>query len=120
MTDWQELVTLEQRRLLNSACGDLAKQVRWHGFKLSKDDWRHLCSGTVLGWRPLPGWDNGDGRQGLVMLGGSSLDLKKSECTDAITMIFAFGDDPSSQGINAKPVKWGEVVCGARGIVYEG
>jgi hypothetical protein len=120
---WQETGTERmsdaQRRLLNAACGDLAAQLRWHGFRLTKDDWRHLFSGTVLGWRTMPAWDNGDGRQGVVMLGGSSLDLSKSQATDAITMAFRLGDDPSDQGIDASPVRWCAVVCLARYITDE-
>lgn len=30
--NWKaETNTLEQRKLFNSACGDLASQLRWHG-----------------------------------------------------------------------------------------
>lgn len=117
--DWQQRgegrMSDAQRRLLNAACGDLT-QLRWHGFRLTKDDYRHLLSGTVLGWRTMPAWDNGDGRQGVIMLGGSSLDLSQSQATDAITMAFVVGDDPSSQGIDAKPVRWCDKVLLARGF----
>lgn len=116
---WIEMMSVEQQRLLNAACGDLAGQIRWHGFRLSKDDFRHLLSGTVLGWRTLPAWDQGDGRTGVIMLGGSSLNLHKAECVDAITMAFHLGDDPSSQGLNAKPVRWCAVIRAARGITDE-
>lgn len=108
------MLTDAQRRLLNAACGDLAKQIRWHGFAMSKDDYRHLFAGTVLGWRTLPAYDMGDGRTGVIMLGGSSLDLRKEECTQAIEMAFALGDDPSSQGLSFPPVKWCEKVELAR------
>lgn len=117
---WRELGTSpmspKQQKLLNAACGDLAKHIRWHGFRLSKDDWRHMLAGTMLGWRTLPGIDQGEGRAGLIMLGGSSLNMSKSQATDAITMAFHIGDDPSSQGLNAKPVRWCDVICLARGI----
>jgi hypothetical protein len=108
-----------QRRLLNSACSDLAEQLRWHGFTLSKDSWRHLLSGTVLGFQTLPAWDFGDGRRGVIMLGGSSLNLTKDQATDAITMSFMLGDDPSTQNIDAPPVRWCNVIQLARGINYE-
>lgn len=114
MNPWQDMLTDAQRRLLNAACGDLAKQLRWHGFALSKDHYRHLFTGTVLGWRTLPAYDMGDGRTGVIMLGGSSLDLRKEECIEAITMAFALGDDPSSQGLAAPPVQWCEKVELAR------
>lgn len=119
--DWKtELSTLEQRKLFNAACGDLASQLRWHGFRLTKDDWRHLISGTMLGWRMMPGIDKGEGQApGLIMLGGSSLDLSKKQCTEAIDMAFAIGDHPEGQGIDAEPVKWCAVVCLARWVTDE-
>ena len=112
-------MTDAQRRLLNSACGDLAQQINWHGNRLSKDDWRHFIAGTVLGWRMLPAYDRGEGAPGFVMLGGSSLNLTKDQCIEAITIAFHIGDDPQSQGINAKPVRWCQVICLARFIADE-
>lgn len=119
--DWKtELSTLEQRKLFNAACGDLAGQLRWHSFRLTKDDWRHLISGTMLGWRMMPGIDKGEGQApGLIMLGGSSLDLSKKQCTEAIEMAFLIGDHPEGQGIAAEPVKWCAVVCLARFVADE-
>lgn len=107
----------EQRRLLNAACGDLATGIIWHGGnRLSKDDWRHFLSGTVMGWRMLPGVDMGQGAPGFVMLGGSSLSLTRSQATDAITMAFYIGDEPEAQHLSCKPVNWCDVVKLARGI----
>lgn len=118
-SDWRltgkEHMTDGQRRLLNAACGDL-EQINWLGNRLSKNDWRHLISGTVLGWRVVPGIDLGNGPRGIVMLGGSSLDLTRSQATDAIVMAFHIGDVPSEQGLNCKPVRWSPVVRMARGI----
>jgi hypothetical protein len=116
---WQEMLTEQQRKILNAACGDLAEQVKWHGQRLSKDDWRHFIAGTVLGWRMLPGYDRGEGAPGFVMLGGSSLDLTKAQCIDAITIAFHIGDDPESQGLKCKPVRWGKAVCLARYITED-
>ena len=117
--DWQlhgeGRMTDAQRRLLNGACGDL-EQIGWHGNHLSKDDWRHLICGTILGWRRLPGIDLGGGPRGFVMLGGSSLEMTRSQATDAITMAFHIGDQPSEQGLSCNPVQWSQVVRLARGI----
>ena len=118
---WQEVgeqkATQEQKNLLNAACTDLAAQISWHGFRLTKDDFRHMISGTILGWRMMPAIDRGEGAAGLIMLGGSSLDLSKDQCTDAITLAFSIGDDPSSQGLNSPPIRWCKAVCGARWIL---
>lgn len=111
---WKEMITEQQRKILNAACGDLAKQIIWHGNKLSKNDWRHFISGMVLGWRMLPAFNMGLGAPGFIMLGGSSLDLKKDQCSLALDMVFSLGDDPSSQGLNSPPVRWCAAVCKAR------
>lgn len=112
--DWQERgeqrLSEAQRRMLNSICGDLAAQLRWHGHHLSKDDYRHLLSSVAKGWRIIPGWNDGQGVRGLVSLGASSLTLSRSQACDAITLAIQLGDDPSSQGIDARPVRWSDSV----------
>lgn len=114
---WQEMLSDGQRRLLNAACGDLARCLSWHGFKLSKDDWRHLLAGTILGWRMMPGINMGNGPS-MIFLGGSSLDLDKGDkATQAITLAFAIGDAPwEYDPTQTKPVQWSHVVRLARGI----
>lgn len=114
-----EMMTTEQRKLLNAACGDLSKQISWHGNWLSHDDWRHFISGNVLGWRMLPGYNTGEGITGFIMLGGSSLKLTKTQATQAIEMAFHIGDAPHDQGLNCKPVDWCFVIKMARGIAIE-
>ena len=119
-SDWQLRgnggMTDAQRRLLNAACGDLAAHLPWHRIELSKDDYRHMIAGTVLGWRTLPGIDLGDGKRGWIMLGGSSLDLSRTQATDSITLAFHIGDFPQEQHLRCRPVPWCDVVCLARGI----
>lgn len=117
--NWSEDSTQEQKNTLNAACGDLAAQIEWHGFMLSKNDWRHLICGAIKGWRLMPGIDRGEGAAGLVMLGGSSLELNKAETTDALTQVFLIGDDPSTQGLKSQPVRWCKSVCGVRWIADE-
>lgn len=117
--NWKDDTTQEQRNTLNAAAGDLAAQISWHGFRLSKDDWRHLICGTILGWRMMPAIDRGQGAAGFIMLGGSSLNLNKEQTSEALDLIFSIGDDPSSQGIKADPVRWCKSVCGARWIQDE-
>lgn len=115
--DWKSDALQVQRNLLNAACGDLAAQIRWHGNRLSKDDWRHLLAGTVLGWRMMPAIDRGEGiAQGFIMLGGSSMNLNKEDCAKAIDMAFLIGDCPEGQGLRAHPVRWCQSVVGARWI----
>lgn len=112
--DWditgESRMTDKQRRMLNAVCGDLAAQITWHGNRLSKDDYRHLFSGTALGWRMMPAYDRGEGAAGFIMLGGSSLDLSRTQAADAITMGLHVGDHPEEQGLKCKRVSWCDAV----------
>ena len=103
-------MTDKQRRMLNAVCGDLAAQLHWHGNRLSKDDWRHMLCGTILGWRMMPAIDRGEGAAGFIMLGGSSLKLSKTQAADAITVALQIGAHPEEQGLRAKRVQWSDVV----------
>lgn len=103
-------ITEAQRRMLNAVCGDLARHVRWHGVRLDKDDFRHLLSGTAAGWKAVPAYDHGDGRNGIIMLGGSSLKLTRQQAKDAITMGLHIGDHPQEQGLSCAPVRWSDAV----------
>lgn len=108
--DGSDGMTDKQRRMLNAVCGDLAAQLSWHGNRLSKDDWRHMVAGTILGWRMMPAIDRGEGAQGFIMLGGSSLKLSRSQAAEAITALLQIGDHPDAQGLSAKRVHWSNVV----------
>lgn len=50
------------------------------------------------------------------MLGKSSLSLTRAEASDAITAAIQLGDDPESQGIQAKPVAWSKTVLHGLGF----
>ena len=58
----------------------------------------------------MPAYDKGEGAPGFVMLGGSSLNLRKAECIEAITMALHIGDHPEEQRLNCKPVRWSDTV----------
>ena len=112
--NWNEkgdgMMTRAQQKMLNAVCADLADQVSWHGQRLTKDDWRHMVAGTMLGWRLMPAIDRGQGAPGHIMLGGSSLKLTKSLACDAITVLVQIGDHPEEQGMRARPVRWSDTV----------
>lgn len=109
-------MTDKQRKMLNAVCGDLAAQLQWHGNRLSKDDWRHMLSGTMQGWRMMPAIDRGEGAAGFIMLGGSSLNLTRSQAADAITVGVHIGDNPEEQGLKARAVRWSDSVL--RGLGF--
>lgn len=119
--DWQEAgrgpMTRKQQKLLNAACGDLADNLRWHGHRFDKDDYRLLLCAVVLGERLVPGVNQGLGAPGLVRMGRSSKDLTKTQATEAIRMAFDIGDNPRDQGIDRDGIRWGRAVVLARFIV---
>ncbi|MFG1454609.1 recombination protein NinB [Xanthobacter sp. V2C-8] len=67
---------------------DVAMQVPYHDLKLTPDDWKLIFLDALK--REVRMVPNLDGT-GLVSLGRSSSDLSKSEMSDLIELIFAFG-----------------------------
>ena len=121
--DWQDTregkMTDAQRRMLNAAAGDLAEQVNWHGHHMSKADWRHWASAVVLGLRQVPGYDRGEGSQGFILLGRSSLELSRKQASEVIEILFHIGDAPHDQGLKSPPVRWSKAVCLGRFITED-
>lgn len=67
---------------------DIARQLPWHGVKLSPDDWKLLfLDGLKRELRIVPNIDG----NGFVNLGRSSSDLSKAEMSDLMELIAAFG-----------------------------
>lgn len=83
---------------------DVARQVKWHGVRLSKEDWKLIfMAGLSKELRIVPNLD-GDG---FVNLGRSSSRLSKGEFSDLIELIYAFGSregvvwsDPTDRAAN--------------------
>lgn len=79
--------TLGQNALLWDILTDIARQVPWHGVKLSADDWKLLfLSALKTEMRIVPNLDN----NGFVNLGRSSSKLSVSEMSDLIELIRAW------------------------------
>ena len=67
---------------------DIATQLKWHGLRLTADDWKLIFLDALK--REVRMVPNLDGN-GFVSLGRSSSDLSKQEMTDLIDLISAFG-----------------------------
>lgn len=67
---------------------DVAEQLVWHGVKLKPDDWKLVFMDSLK--RELRVVPNIDGT-GFVNLGRSSSDLTKTEMSDLMELIAAFG-----------------------------
>jgi hypothetical protein len=93
--------SLDQNSRLWAMLSDVATQVRWHGIKLSPEDYKLLFLDALK--REVRMVPNIDGN-GFVSLGRSSSDLSKAEFSDLIELIHQFGashnvvfHDPESQ-----------------------
>lgn len=69
---------------------DIARQVDWHGVKLSADDWKLVFMDALKQeMRPVPNING----TGFINLGRSSSDLSKQEMSDLLELIYAFGSN---------------------------
>ena len=80
--------TVPQNARLWAMLSDVAIQLKWHGIKLSADDWKLLFLDALK--REVRMVPNLDGN-GFVSLGRSSSDLSKEEMSDLMELIAAFG-----------------------------
>ncbi|WP_247458732.1 recombination protein NinB [Bradyrhizobium sp. 2] len=70
------------------ALTELATQLKWHGEKLTPDEWKILFMDALTReMRVVPSIDG----LGVVSLGRSSSNLSKSEFSDLIELIHQFG-----------------------------
>ena len=80
--------SLPQSARMWAFLSEIASQVKWHGVKLSADDWKLIFLDSLK--RELRIVPNLDGT-GFVNLGRSSSDLSKEEMGDLLTLIEAWG-----------------------------
>lgn len=80
--------SLDQNAKMWAMLTEIASQVRWHGQKLSADDFKLIfLAGLKSELRIVPNL-NGDG---FVQLGRSSSDLSREEMSDLIELISEWG-----------------------------
>jgi hypothetical protein len=80
--------TTEQNRLFWDLLTDVARQVQWHGLRLSADDWKLIFMDSLnQEMRLVPNLDG----TGFINLGRSSSNLSVKEMADLIEVILAFG-----------------------------
>ena len=80
--------TLPQNDRMWAMLTDIARQVRWHGIKLSPNDWKLIFLDALK--REVRLVPNLDGN-GFVNLGCSSSDLSVAEFSDLLELIAEFG-----------------------------
>ena len=80
--------TTEQNARFWAMLSDIANQTDWHGMKLKKEDWKLVFLDALGGeLRMVPNFEN----NGFVNLGRSSSRLSKSQMSDMMELMAAFG-----------------------------
>lgn len=78
--------TLPQNDKLWACLTEVARQVEWHGQKLTPSDWKDIFTASLRAQRAVPGLEEGT----VVYLGLHSSDLSKYEFSDLLELIHAF------------------------------
>ena len=78
--------TLDQNSLLWARLTEIARQVEWHGEKLTAEDWKDIFSAALCKARIVPALEG----IGYVQLGFRTSDMTKSEMSDMLALIDAF------------------------------
>ena len=78
--------TVDQNKLMWALLGDVARQVVWHGQKLEPGEWKDVFTAALKRQKVVPGIDGG-----FVVLGSSTSRMTKSELSELVELIYAFG-----------------------------
>ena len=78
--------TLDQNALLWPLLSAVSSQVVWHGAKLSPDNWKDVFTAALKKQKVVPGIDGG-----FVVCAQSTSKMPKSEFSDLLELIYAFG-----------------------------
>lgn len=91
--------TKDQNAMLWPLLTDLSKQVDWYGKKLTPDNWKDLMTASLRKLDVVPNLDG----TGFVALGQSTSNMTKSQFSELIELILAFGAE--------RGVKFTEPTC---------
>jgi len=80
--------SLDQNAKLWPMLQDISRQVDWYGQKLTKDEWKDVFSAALKKQKAVPGIDGG-----FVVCGQRTSTMTKSDFSDLIEVIYAFGAD---------------------------
>lgn len=78
--------TIPQNDLMWARLTVIATAVKWHGQKLSTDDWKDLFTGSIRKARMVPNIED----NGFVMLGLHTSDMSVEEMTELLDFIDVF------------------------------
>jgi len=79
--------TLEQNAKLWPLLTDISEQIVWHGYRLSKEEWKDFFTAALRGQKIVPNMDG----SGFITVGGKTSIMSKREFSDLIEIILCFG-----------------------------
>ena len=82
----EETRSTAQNRIMWSVLADVARQVEWHGQRLSAEDFKDMASAALTRQRVVPGIDGG-----FVVLGQRTSKMTVREMSELIEFLYAFG-----------------------------
>lgn len=77
----------DQNAKLWASLTDIANNVVWHGRKLDQTSWKHIFTSSLKRQEVVPNLDG----TGFVVMGISTSRMTKSEMSELIELIAAFG-----------------------------
>jgi hypothetical protein len=77
---------LDQNAALWAMLTDISRRVDWYGNKLSQEEWKSVFSSALKKQKVVPGLDGG-----FVVCGQSTSKMTKSEFSELLELIAAFG-----------------------------
>jgi len=80
--------SLDQNAKLWPSLSDISRQVDWYGQSLTPDEWKDVFTAALKRQKVVPGLDGG-----FVVIGQRTSKMSKSDFSDLLTLIMAFGDE---------------------------
>lgn len=78
--------SMDQNAALWAALSDVSRQVEWYGVRLTEDEWKDVFTAALKKSKVVPGIDGG-----FVVIGARTSKMSKSELSDLLELIYAFG-----------------------------
>ena len=85
--------SLDQNARLWASLNDISQQVVWHGRKLDSESWKHVFTSSLKKLDVVPNIEG----TGFVALGLSTSRMTKTELSELLELIAAFGAERGVQ-----------------------
>lgn len=89
--------SLEQNAKMWPMLEDLSRQVNWYGQKLTGDEWKDVLTAALKKQKVVPGLDGG-----FVVLGQRTSKMSKTDFSELIELLYAFGAERGVNWTNAR------------------